>query len=628
MNPIFPNLFNSTARGLFVVLLAIFLLAESYAQDSKKPNIVVILADDLGWMDLASYAARVRGVDRTECYYETPNLDRLADQGLSFSQAYACPLCSPARASILTGQYAARHGFLTASGHTSGSYFSRKMKPSEGYHIHDRKENGPEKANPALGFIGPSFTYVLQSGQPEDFYDALTIPEALKGYRSAMAGKWHLGALGIKGYQPQDQGFDEVLAYFDHGGSSYFEWREKWNEPGPDLGIEYLTDDLTERAARFIRECTEAKQPFFLYLPHFAVHGPREAKPDDVNYFSTKSNRGWNGHSAPEYAGLLRGLDNSVGKILDTVDELGIDETTLIIFMSDNGGIDRSDVTSNAPLRAGKGSKYEGGIRVPLIVRWPGQTAAGSVCEVPVDCNDIFPTILSAAGQDADLASLDLDGESLLPLFADPQNRSDQYSRDSFFWHAPFGGLDKKGNYSPAHSAMRKGNYKLLFDHQGYLELYDLSSDLSEENNLADQMPGKARQLFAELVDWLDATVAERYLPRPNPRYSPEDNAASAAPPYRDLRHELLGRERAAPQADGAAMAPAKENPALNMRVWAKGKPQQKDGSFVKLFVNPKGKTIITLRRPDGTEVNLSHKVLTPEDLAYLNRIRADYELP
>ena len=527
---------------VFLPLLTGGALASEVDIAQQKPNVVLILADDLGWMDLASYAARVRGVNRSECFYETPNLDRLADQGVSFSQAYACPLCSPARASILTGQYAARHGFLTASGHTSGSYASRKMTPPEGYHIHDRKENSPERANPALGTVIPSFTYVLQSGQAEDSYDALTIPEALTGYRSAMTGKWHLGALGVSGYQPQDQGF-EVLAYFDHGGSPYFNWREKWNVPGSDLGIEYLTDDLTERSVRFIRDCAESSEPFFLYFPQFAVHGPREAKPEDVDYFSKKSNRGWNGHSSAEYAGVLRGLDNSVGRILDALEELRIAESTLVIFMSDNGGIDREDVTSNAPLRAGKASKYEGGIRVPLIARWPGKTTAGSICEVPVDCNDIFPTILSAVGQDADLTSLTLDGESLLPLFADPKNSSERYSRKSFFWHAPFGGLDKKGKYHPAHSAMRKGYYKLLFDHQGYLELYDLSSDLSEANNLVDQMPEKAQQLFAELIGWLDATVAERYMPRPNPLYSPDANAASAAPPYRDLRHELLGME-------------------------------------------------------------------------------------
>jgi arylsulfatase A-like enzyme len=554
-------------------------------------------------MDVTSYAARTRGVERSECFYETPNIDRLADLGMSFSQAYACPLCSPARASILTGQYAARHGFLTASGHTSGSYFSKKATPAPGYHIHDRGETPASKANPALGYVGPSFTYVLQSGQPADFL----------------------------GYQPQDQGFDEVLAYFDHGGSPYFEWDKKWKDSGKlgdDLGIEYLTDDLTERSVRFIRQQAKAKQPFFLYLPHFAVHGPREAKQADIDYFSKKPNIGWNGHTSPEYAGVLRGLDDSIGRIMDTLDELGIAENTLVIFMSDNGGIDRPGVTSNVPLRDGKGSKYEGGIRVPLIVRWPGKTTAGSICDVPVDCNDIFPTVLSAAGQGADLASLKLDGESLLPLFADRKNGSGAYSRQSFFWHAPFGGLDKKGNYKPSHSAVRRGNYKLLYDHQGYLELYDLSKDLSEANNLAEKMPEKTQQLFAELVDWFEATVAPRYMPRPNPNYSPEANAASAAPPYRDLRHELLGMQPA-PAAKPAAANPVSKpktvtaSPDSKVRTWAKGKAQQKEGSFVKMFVNPKGKKIVTLRQADGTEMNISHRILTGKDLAYLESISA-----
>jgi arylsulfatase A-like enzyme len=607
-------------------------LRSSVDATSRCPNVVFILADDLGWMDLASYAARTRGVDRSECYYETPNLDHLADQGMSFSQAYSCPLCSPARASILTGRYAARHGFLTASGHTRGSYFSRKMTPPEGYHIHDRKEVTAEQTNPAIGYITPSFTFVLQSGQEADSYDALTIPEALEGYRSAMVGKWHLGALGVDGYQPQDQGF-ETLAYFDHGGSHYFNWRDDWKEiglPGEDLGLDYLTDDLTERAVRFIRECASASQPFFLYFPEAAVHSPREAKPEDIEYFSKKSNLGWNGHSSPEYAGVLRGLDNSVGRIMETLEQLGISENTLLIFMSDNGGIDRSNATSNAPLRDGKASKYEGGIRVPLIVRWPGKTSAGSLCDVPVDCNDIFPTVLSAAGQDAALASLELDGESLLPLFENPKNSSSAYSRKSFFWHAPFGGLDTKGNYKPAQSAMRRGNYKLLFDHQGYLELYDLSRDLSEENNLAAQMPEKTQALFAELVDWLDATVAERYMPQPNPLYSPEANAASSAPPYRDLRHELLGM-LTAPVSKTTALKPAPPPTlkseimpvaeAREMRTWATGRPQQMDGVFEEFFVNPKGKTILRIKLPDGTLKMLGKGPLRPDDYTYLESI-------
>ena len=560
----------TSLRALAALLLLSGAVGAAETDVAKgNPNVVLILADDLGWMDLASYAARVRGVERSECFYETPNLDRFADQGMSFSQAYACHLCSPARASVLTGQYAARHGFLTASGHTSGSYYTRKTKPAEGYHIHDRKEGTAAQTNPALGYIAPSFTYALQSGQNADLTDALTIPEALNGYRSAMAGKWHLGALGVEGYQPQDQGFDDVLAYRDHGGSHYFNWRKDWQEPGADLGIEYLTDDLTERAVRFMRDCAESPEPFFLYLPHFAVHAPREAKQTDIDHFAKKANRGWNGHSSPEYAGVIRGLDDSVGGILDALDDLGIADNTLFIFMSDNGGIDRPEVTSNAPLRGGKAAKYEGGIRVPLIVRWPGRTTAGSICDVPVDCNDIFPTILSAVGQAADLKSLTLDGQSLLPLFDDPSNRSDQYSRESFFWHSAGGGLDKKGKYSPAHSAMRRGNYKLLFDHQGYLELYDLSKDISEEHDLSAQMPEKTRQLFSELINWLEATVPERYVQRPNLLYSPEANAASDAPPYRDLRRELLG------MGDGDSPSPVQ--------------PSQKDDSLVNLFVNPPG---------------------------------------
>jgi arylsulfatase A-like enzyme len=543
---------------------------------------------------------------------------------MSFSQAYACHLCSPARASILTGQYAARHGFLTASGHTSGSYYSKEMTPPEGYHVHDRTETTAEQTNPALGYIAPAFTYVLQSGQPEDAYDALTIPEAIEGYRSAMTGKWHLGGLGVAGYQPQDQGFDDVLAYRDHGGSHYFNWREEFEEPGDDLGIDYLTDDLTERAVRFMRECSEAKQPFFLYFPHFAVHAPREAKPADVAYFAKKPNLGWNGHSSPEYAGVIRGLDDSVGKLLDTLDELGIAENTLFIFMSDNGGIDRPEVTSNAPLRAGKASKYEGGVRVPLMVRWPGKITGRSLCDVPVDCNDIFPTILSAVGQQADLESLRLDGESLLPLFADPENAAKAYTRDTFFWHGAGGGLDAKGNYSPLYTAMRKGNYKLLFEHQGYLELYDLSRDLSEENNLADAMPEKAQQLLSELMKWLNTAAPARYVPQPNPLYNPEANAASEAPPYYDYRHAPLGAKPApTPQPVIAKPNMSREELLSLVRTWAKGKPQQKDATFVKMFINPKGNTILTLRMPNGTEMNISHRVLTSEDLAYLDTIEA-----
>ncbi|VGO13552.1 Arylsulfatase [Pontiella desulfatans] len=616
-------------NGLKWIVVGLVAAGSVVSAAPQKPNVVVILADDLGWMDLVSYASRVKNVTPEACFYETPHLDRLAKQGMSFTQAYSAALCSPGRSALLTGLYPARFGFLTASGHMKGSYSSRNTTPPAGYHIHDRKKNTPEQTNPALGYIGAPFTYALQSGQAHDEYDALTIAEALKGYRSAMLGKWHLGALGTEGYQPKDHGFEE-LAYFDHGGSPYFDWQQKWNgkgegswksggKTGEDLGIEYLTDDLTERAVRFIRECDKNKEPFFLYFAQFAVHSPREAKPEDIAYFENKPTRGWNGHSMPEYAGVLRGLDNSVGRVVDELNKLGIAENTLIIFMSDNGGINRENATSNLPLREGKGKLYDGGVRVPFIAYWPGQINGGSKCEIPIGVEDIFPTLLSVAGQADDLKNLDVDGRSILPLLKDPENKAKQYTRDTFFWHKAGGGLDKKGNYSPTRTAVRKGDYKLMFDEQGYLELYNLAQDIEEKNDLSEKMPEKTTELFKLLDEMIDEVVPMKYQRRPNPLYDPEANAKSKVSPYRNLRNlpiPTVAKPVSKPKTVKAA-------PASKVRIWAKGKPQQKDGSFVKMFVNPKGKTIVTLRQADGSEVNISHKVMTAEDLAYLESISA-----
>jgi len=602
-----------------VGISVICLLSAVSTWAAQKPNVVVILADDLGWMDVVSYASRVHNVKPEECFYETPHIDRLAKEGMTFTQAYSAALCSPARAALLTGMYPARFGFLTASGHTKGSYYSRKTEPPEGYHIHDRKETLPNQVDPAQGYISPAFTYVLQSGQPQDEYDAFTIAEALKGYRSAMVGKWHLGAKGIEGYQPKDQGFEE-MAYTDAGGSPYFDWREGFTKPGEDLGFDYLTDDLTERAVRFIRECNKNKEPFFLYFPELAVHSKRQAKQEDYDYFENKSTRGWNGHSMPEYAGVLRGLDNSVGRVVDELNELGIAENTLLVFMSDNGGINRDNATSNLPLREGKAKLYEGGVRVPFIAYWPGTIKPNTFCDVAIGVEDLFPTILSAVGQSADLAELELDGESILPLLKDPKNKAKHYTRDTFFWH-------KAG---APRSAVRKGDYKLIYDDQGYLELYNIVEDIGEQNDLAETMPEKRQELFKLIDETLDKVVPPKYQRRPNPLYDPEANAKSELRPYRNLRN--LPVEKTNLKLAPKKSAPVKANPSTSYmpanktfesRVWATGRPQQMEGSLADIFVNPKGKTILKIKTANGQASMLGSKVLQADDLEYLKSVGA-----
>jgi len=608
-------------------LWLVFVVGTLSAFAAQKPNVIVILADDLGWMDVVSYASRVHNVKPEECFYETPHIDRLAKEGMTFTQAYSAALCSPARAALLTGQYPARFGFLTASGHMKGSYFSREVTPPAGYHIHDRKKNTPEQTNPALGYISPSFTYALQSGQEQDEYDALTIAEALKGYRSGMLGKWHLGALGTAGYQPKDHGFEE-LAYFDHGGSPYFDWQGKWTgqgegswksggKTGKDLGIEYLTDDLTERAVRFIRECDQKKDPFFLYFAQFAVHSPRQAKQEDYDYFEKKPTRGWNGHSMPEYAGVLRGLDNSVGRVVEELNKLGIAENTLLIFMSDNGGINRANATSNLPLREGKAKLYEGGVRVPFIAYWPGKIKPETFCDVPIGVEDLFSTILTVAGQADDLTDLDLDGQSILPLLKDPENNAKQYTRDTFFWH-------KAG---APRSAMRKGDYKLIYDDQGYLELYNIAEDIGEKNDLSQKMPEKTQELFKLIDEVLDDVVPIKYQRRPNPLYDAAANAKSESRPYQNLRNLPVEKTNVKPAPKKAAPAPVQSkdsksfmpaNKTFESRVWAKGRPQEMEGSLTDVFVNPKGKTILEIKQAGGEIKMLGSKVLQADDLAYL----------
>ncbi len=505
---------------------------------SRSPNIIFVLADDLGYMDLVSYAARVKGVDRDACYYETPNLDRLADQAVVFTQAYACPLCAPTRSSIITGKYAASQGFMTATPGGYQTYYNQGMETPDGFYAQDGLENKTDRAHWPLT-QGLS-NIALPLGET-------TIAEALTGYNSAFIGKWHLGGHGSEGFSPSDQGFEE-LAWFDSGGSVYFDWRERWNQKkkthpkmaqaelhqgsaGEETGEDYLTDDLSMQACRYIERQAKSDKPFFLYFCQFAVHGPYQAKPDDIKHFAQKKTRGWNNQANPTYAAMLRSLDDSIGAMFHTLEKTGQTDNTVIVFMSDNGGIEHPDkngkpaVSCNAPLKGEKALVYEGGIRVPLMVWYP-KSVKPALCDVPVDCNDIFPTLLDIEGESTSSG----DGQSLLPLLKDPKNSAKQYSRDTFFWHYPFYvsvGL-KKGVMTAPRSAIRKGDWKLILNWDGGLELYNIRKDISEASELSAKEPERTQTLFKELVGWLNETVESRYIPKTNSRYDP--NHAEARP--------------------------------------------------------------------------------------------------
>lgn len=535
-------------------------------KNTSRPNIIFILADDYGIMDSQAYANKFTGTHPDEMFYETPNIDKLVSEGTSFSQAYANQLCSPTRASILTGKYAGRLGFTTAMP-PRATYYNQNEEVPKGYYIHDVFEHkDPIKIEQALS-NGISNSAIPTGGKFDGGKDELSIAEALKDYHSGFIGKWHLGGFGAKGYQPKDQGF-EPLAWFDTGGSRYYNWRKIWNDKtnkafpkvapealeiggsGKETNENYLTDDLTVQALQFIEERAKIKdKPFFLYFSHFAIHTPYQGKADEIAHFENKENKGWNGHNDPVYASMIKSLDRSVGDILDKLKELNIEDNTLVVFMSDNGGIDaevtpNNKGTNNDPFLGGKACVTEGGIRVPLIFKWKGKVQEGKWVDVPVDCTDIYPSLLDVAGYNAkDIVDKNnLDGESLIPVLSDIKNEKNSYTKKTHYWHYPFNVI-YNSPFEPfaltPHSAIRDGDYKLIFDWYGRLHLYNIEKDPYEKNNLITANPELKDKMFNKLMSWLKLNVDERYWPMVNVNYNPKKEVR--ATPFVDMFSSFKG---------------------------------------------------------------------------------------
>lgn len=476
-------------RFLFVAALAACLgLRTASAAGSfpnPRPNIVFILADDLGWTDLGCYGSDL---------YETPHLDRLARQGMRFTDAYAaCNCCSPTRASILTGKYPAR------------------------LHLTD--------------WI-PGSTYPWAKFRPPDWeqqlpFEEVTLAEALRpaGYTTAAIGKWHLGK---EPFLPQNQGFNVNIAGNQSGAPGSYFWpyahgnpaRAKAYHGGPVPDVyaggkpgDYLTDRLTDEALKFIEQNRD--HPFFLYFAHYAVHTPLQAKEAMVGKYKTRLRPGLHQTNAV-YAAMVESLDQSAGRVLAKLEQLGIANRTAVIFTSDNGGYigygGNPGATSNAPLKCGKGSAYEGGHRVPLIVRWPGVTQAGRVCHEPVVSVDFYPTILAMTGARGDARhNAAVDGVSLEPLLKE----TGKLSRDAIYWHYPHYNVFPQVPYG----AVRQGDFKLIeYDEDGRVELYNLKEDLGETTNLAGGKPELVVKLRGKLASWRKSVGAQ--MPVPNPDYN------------------------------------------------------------------------------------------------------------
>ena len=503
-----------------ILALSVCFLINSCAPVQPGPmNVIVFLVDDLGWSDVACYGSP---------FYETPNIDQLAAQGVRFTSAYAaCHVCSPTRASLITGRY-------PASINLTDWLPGRRDFPFQVLKNVEINQHLP--------------------------YGMLTLPRVLKehGYSTAIIGKWHLGEDSASTLQ---QGFDMHIPDWDRGWPKdgyHFPYGMKGLEEG-ETG-EYLTDRLTDEALKYLE--TNQGRPFFLYMSHFAVHDPIQGRSDLVDKYGLKlknnepaggqayilegppgieisNQNSYNGFRVfsdksvkikqhqdnIQFAAMVESMDESLGRILDKLEELDLGDNTLVIFYSDNGGmsaanfwdpdrvispdkVDEAFSTSNLPLRGAKGWLYEGGIRVPLIVRWPGSTLRGAVCDVPVTSPDLYPTILDLL--DISYQPEDTDGLSMLPLL----KGEERLEREAIYWHFPH--YSNHGMQSPG-GAVRSGDYKLLeYYEDGLVQLFNLKEDIGEQNDLSDLEPGKATELREMLHQWRKSTGARMMMPNPD----------------------------------------------------------------------------------------------------------------
>jgi arylsulfatase A-like enzyme len=461
-------------------------------KETQLPNIVFIVSDDMGWKDLACYGNTI---------HETPNIDRLAKESVRFTDAYASsPVCTPTRASIMTGKYPAR------------------------LHMTVWSENARDEFGYAKGR-----KLIPAASVPDLPLEEFTIAEILKtkGYNTAHVGKWHLGE---SMFYPENHGFDVSIGGGSWGAPPSFfypykgiAWRQHRYIPGLELSGgeensyfknregEYLTDRLTDEAIRIMEDAVKTNAPFFMNLNYYAVHTPIEAPENLVKYYSEKIAKSGK-KSNPTYAAMVHKVDENVGRVLKALQNLGISDITVVIFTSDNGGYIGKDrgmvVADNSPLRSGKGSLYEGGIRIPLIIKYPGVSQRNVDCNAPVLSADLYPTVCEIAGIKTD--TIQLDGLSMMPLIQDSEAT---LSRECLFWHYPH----YYETTTPV-TAVRYKHWKLLKYYEGNeIELYNLNEDIGEKQNLTGENAVVVNEITTKLNDWLMDTRA--LLPSPNPNF-------------------------------------------------------------------------------------------------------------
>lgn len=477
-------------RTLILLLLAISgLCLMSGRHKEKKPNIIMFLVDDLGWTDVGCYGSDM---------YKTPNVDKLAAEGMRFTDAYAAyTVCSPTRASLMTGKYPARlHVTDWIPGHKK-SFAKLKI---------------------------PEWTQYLP-------LEEHTIAEALseQGYATAHIGKWHLG--DDEKYWPQHQGFDVNIGGFGagsplgRGATGYF---SPYNNPELSDGPkgEYLTDRLATEACNFIDKNKDSGNPFFMDFWLYSVHLPLQAKPEAIEKYRQLVNKDAHQQNAI-YAAMVEHMNDALGTIMKKLKDAGLDDNTIVIFYSDNGGIignhGARKITSNYPLRSGKGDVYEGGVRVPLIFRWPGKIKAGAVSHQQAISVDMFPTLLSMAGSSIDKNKNPvIDGVDLKPLLLADK----PLKQRPLYWHYPH--YHQEG--AKPYSAIRLGDWKLIevFE-EAEPQLYNLKDDIGESHDLHVSNPQKTKELLAMLHKWRKDVGAQ--MPTKNPNYDParEDKFDAAA---------------------------------------------------------------------------------------------------